>query len=471
MAKSEGASTAAAKSEKLNLAACRNPVEDRSSPNSRTRGDWAVVLSRSINGCAYHAEHRDSKRPTVSVWGLLPSLVVLLGGWVASRRYDLRRLDDPFVAAFWFMSVLWVAGLGLGGLYPAAPQLDFPTMALVLFGYAALLAGGMTAGYHRSSGGVGDQPAALARLVRKASQERVLLATVAAGYLAAVAFVAMAGGIPALQPEAEQARIDARAGRGYITIGIIWLVTLPSVALVAAKLTRGPIAWIGIALLTVASALTLAVLGNRAPVMVLAIGVAWVVITRNGQLPSWRLVLPAVGLGLVLLALAAVLRAGEAMTLDLIMSRSMWVLYVNASNLQRLLTFIPSEHSYLFGTSYAMDAAVLLPGPQPNFATWLKDAMQLEFAGGGLTIGLVGELYANFGPAIAVAGMFVAGIALGSIRQRLRVATPLDRAFVILLSMALAGIVQSGILSVLLYQIAPLTALYLLLQYVSKART
>jgi hypothetical protein len=53
--------------------------------------------------------------------GLIPLLVVA-GALMVSRYYDLRRIGDPFVTAFAFVSVLWIIGLGLAHQSAVAPQ-------------------------------------------------------------------------------------------------------------------------------------------------------------------------------------------------------------------------------------------------------------------------------------------------------------------------------------------------------------
>jgi hypothetical protein len=396
---------------------------------------------------------------------ILPALAVLPGALLVGRRFDLRRLDDPVVMVFWFSTVLWVLGLGLGGLYRAAPQLEWPTVMLVSVSYAGLIAGSV-AGFRARTrlSRPGEGQVALTALRPTTQGTRLLLLSLFAGYCLVAAFVALSGGVPVLEPDGEQARVDARAGLGYIVIAAVWLITLPTAALVASHtLHHSHLSRSLLAGLVVASMLALAALGNRAPVLVLGIAVAWIAVTREGGLPSWRLIFGGAVVAVALLAIGAVLRAGENMSLDLVASRALWITYVNVSNLQRLVDFIPREQDFLLGMGHVMDLAVLLPGPQPNFSTWLKQAMDLEFAGGGLTVGIVGEMYANWGPVAALLSMPALGMVLPLVRPRLRVENPLDRALVILLAVAVAGIVQSGVVSVLLYQIAPLGGLYLAL--------
>ncbi|MGI8928662.1 MAG: hypothetical protein ACR2H0_04255 [Candidatus Limnocylindrales bacterium] len=68
----------------------------------------------------------------------LPPIAVAVAMTVlVVRFYDLRRLDDAFVSAFLIMTVLWVAGAGLGPAFPRFPQLSTATSAMLLGGYVA----------------------------------------------------------------------------------------------------------------------------------------------------------------------------------------------------------------------------------------------------------------------------------------------------------------------------------------------
>ncbi|MGI8928663.1 MAG: hypothetical protein ACR2H0_04260, partial [Candidatus Limnocylindrales bacterium] len=231
------------------------------------------------------------------------------------------------------------------------------------------------------------------------------------GYTLVAGFFFAVGGIPVLSADGEQARVDARAGLGYVVIGSIWVISFATSALVArAYGTGGPrrhLVWVAVLL----SAVAIAGLGNRAPVLVLLIACGWVAYTARGSVPSWRVLMAAGAIALVALAVSGMLRSGGAPSVDLV-GRFQWQFYVNGSNLERLTQLIPDRVPYLFGGSYLIDLAVLLPGSQPNFGTWLKDTIGMQFPGGGITIGLLGELYANWGPIVAGAGALVAGYLL-----------------------------------------------------------
>jgi hypothetical protein len=390
---------------------------------------------------------------------LLPLAVAVAMTVLVAQFYDLRRLDDAFVSAFLFMTALWVVGAGLGPAFPRFPQLSAITSAMLLAGYVALGIGGIAGAMARSR-----RPSSIARYdeLRPTTTGRGAVHDLAAlmlGYLLVAAFIYIVGGVPVLSPDGEQARVDARAGLGYVVIAAIWLITFSTTAMVAhAYRSRGShhhLIWLPVLI----SAIALAGLGNRAPVLVLLIACGWVAYTAKGTVPPWRFLVAGGAMALLALVLFGILRGGDAPSVDLL-GRLQWQFYVNGSNLERLTQLIPDRVGYLWGESYLIDLAVLLPGSQPNFGTWLKETIGMQFPGGGITIGLLGELYANWGPIVAGTGALIAGYLFSLFRPALRLRQPSDAAFVVLGSLALGGMIQSGVMSVLLYSVVPLVIVY-----------
>ncbi len=286
------------------------------------------------------------------------------------------------------------------------------------------------------------------------------MAPLVLGWALVLFFILESGGIPVLSALGEQARVTARAGLGYIIVPAIWLITLPTVTLVARAYAPGGHAAPRIWFIVAISGVLLAVIGNRAPVLVLLLAAGWVAFVSRGTLPRLSWLALAAMASFVVLAAAAMLRAGDVPNIGLVFDRVGWLAYVNDSNLQQVVDFFPAHSPFLFGRGYLIDLAVLVPGAQPNFSMWLKDAMGLQFAGGGITIGITGESYANWGPIAAVVICLGTGAVFSQIHPRFRVRSHLDASFAVLLSLSLAGIVQSGLTSVLLYSVIPLVALY-----------
>ncbi len=389
---------------------------------------------------------------------LIAAALVAVAVVALSRYMSLRDLANPFVVGLWYWIAFWMVGIGLGPNTRYAPAVGPNTVALIVLSFVAFTAGGLVASAVRQGRTV----------TRAAGYERPRLpdppdaaaagVMVVTGALLMVAFLIQAGGVPVLSEEAEQVRVDTRYTLGFLVISARWMLTLGVATLVAyaygaRRAWRGPV-WLVVCL----GALLIATIGSRAPVLLLIIAVGWVAVRSKATLPRWPLVLLGAVGAFVFLAVAAIFRAGEDLTLSLIMARMQWLAYVNATNLDRLLAFFPDSRGFLMGSSYVMDLSVLMPGHQPNFGEWLKQAMGLTFPGGGITIGLVGESYANWGPlgSVILAALFGALMAWWSATQSFR---NQEEPLRILLAFGLGGaVIQSGLVPALVNNVVPLVA-------------
>ena len=408
--------------------------------------------------------------PSLSATVLIPLIVAAVAILIVARWYELRRLDDPFVAAFWWFTGFWIVGAGLNSFFPKAPPVSGFALALLFAAYVAFVAAGILVAWRvrpRLGPAWAERYAQLAP-VELLDQRRLILlgATLVAG-LAAFALLRLAmGGTPDVGSGVEQGRIDSRAGLGTLVLGSIWLLTIPGLAIFADAMRRGRTHQAAAVVLLLAVGLLVAVIGSRGPVAKLLLGAVFLAFAARGRLPRWSILVAIGAAGVLALGATAALRSDWGFSADGALFRLFWQLHVNTTNLARLVDFIPGTHPYLLGGSYVTDLSVVLPGPSLNFGAWLKEALGLEFSGGGLTVGLVGESYANFGPIVAVASCALAGGLLPLVRGYLRIRDGLDIAVATLLAIALAGIVQTGIASVLLYNVIPLLAVYLVLRTV-----
>jgi hypothetical protein len=381
--------------------------------------------------------------------------LVLCAAVALSRYVSLRRLDDPVVVAYWFWVAFWIVGVGLVGTQASVPSPRGTTIALIVGSYVSFIVGSSLTLRLRSEGGNTELPPAgetwKAPTRREATSSCILFV---AGGVLWLAFVVRAG-IPLLGENAEQARVDSRYGAGYLVLAAIWLLTLSAATLTgyayASSARWRHVVWFIVA----GAAVMIGTFGNRGPMLELVIAALGLAIQSRGRLPSWRLIAAGLLGAFLFLAVAAALRAGESVTLELVLLRMRWLTIVNVLNLDRLMAFIPEVYPWLGGQSYARDLAVLLPGHQPNFSEWLKEAMSLTFPGGGLTIGLVGESYANWGPlaSLGMSGLYGAALALWTTSASVRrVSSPVR----ILFALGLGAPIQSGFAPTLVNNLVPL---------------
>ncbi|MBA1332202.1 hypothetical protein QQ73_14145, partial [Candidatus Endoriftia persephone str. Guaymas] len=101
----------------------------------------------------------------------------------------------------------------------------------------------------------------------------------------------------------------------------------------------------------------------------------------------------------------------------LILQFAFYVFYNISSYVSGLLyvyEYIPDLIDFDSGFLFIQTFSTLLPGYQPTFGLVLKEAIGLEYAGGGLNPTMVGELYIDSGVYGVFVGMFMYGVILSS---------------------------------------------------------
>ena len=86
--------------------------------------------------------------------------------------------------------------------------------------------------------------------------------------------------------------------------------------------------------------------------------------------------------------------------------------FASVINLTHVLNAFPNAIPYQYGYTYLINFIMLRPGPDPDFTLWLKDALNMQFVGGGVTPTIIGEAYLNFGYTGIIIQMFLFGLIL-----------------------------------------------------------
>lgn len=84
-------------------------------------------------------------------------------------------------------------------------------------------------------------------------------------------------------------------------------------------------------------------------------------------------------------------------------------------NYERIVYWFPKNKEYQFGYTFLINLKMLLPGPDLDFTLWLKETLQMNFAGGGTVPTIFGELYLNFSFIGVFLGMIIIGFLSESI--------------------------------------------------------
>jgi len=156
-------------------------------------------------------------------------------------------------------------------------------------------------------------------------------------------------------------------------------------------------------------------------------------------------------------------------SISMILRLGIWRLFVNNLYVLNLIyDLFPVSEPHMLGMSYLIDIKTLLPGYQPHFGFWLKERLGLEFAGGGVTQTIVGELFINWGWIGIIVGMFTMGIVFRILYHALtkdRLLSVPRFVLLVLLSTSLMGIISSGLVLVLLFDTLPLVAVFIIYRF------
>ena len=93
-------------------------------------------------------------------------------------------------------------------------------------------------------------------------------------------------------------------------------------------------------------------------------------------------------------------------------------LRVPVQNLRFTMDAVPERIGWRLGSTYLLPVVTILPGKQQTFDAMLKDALEQKYAGGGTVPGLLGEAYANFGPAGWLVVPFLVGGVMSVLYRR-----------------------------------------------------
>lgn len=201
----------------------------------------------------------------------------------------------------------------------------------------------------------------------------------------------------------EEGRIEAASGNGMILYAIqlqIFIIPCMYIEYKNKKLS-GKIFTFCFAI----SAIELLGLGFRTPLFrTISIILCMMILTR--KLKFGKAVTMVVFLVIAILGLG-VIRGGTSYSGLYEMFRSHWI--PGAYNLNTMFRCFPKLIDFQHGYTYLINIIMLKPGPDLDFTLWLKEAVGMNFSGGGLTPTLFGEFYINFG----VVGIYIGMLFLG----------------------------------------------------------
>lgn len=151
------------------------------------------------------------------------------------------------------------------------------------------------------------------------------------------------------------------------------------------------------------------------------------------------------------------------------------ILEVGSINLNYIVMNFPDKINFQYGYTFLINILMLLPGPDLDFTLWLKQALGMDFAGGGVTPTIIGEGYINFGYIGIIVTMLVVGL-IGTTLDKRYSNQNKDCVWASYLSVLFFGIFKNGFstieVSILIYiflYIAYKIVLMLLTKYTNRS--
>lgn len=402
---------------------------------------------------------------------ILPLLVLLLSVFLVRRTHGIFNIFSPASYFFLMHLVLYYLAIFYRIIYQHSVPIDDSTINVIVSGFFVFTLGVVmvdtifsrfrkpkmileTCSVWKDTG------------VRLSASDRIAaLVVLGLGIIGVVLFIWKSGTIFWLEEHSDDLRIESRKGFGWLTIASIVMITFGAITYSVDTLFRRKyIASFSVFFLGFVAIL---MFGNRGPAFELIVLYGFIFIARMyGKIPISIIVSGVLSI-LIFLGLLGMLRQGKDMESMSIILNSLWRPFVNIQNIDIILNKVPSEIPFQYGKGFLTDLAVLAPGYQPNFATWIKEALGMTFSGGGLTITYHGDLYANFGYPGLYIGSFVWGAILSMISRFCFPKNLNSLIYLALFSMSLKGVVSSGFIPPVLYNLLPILVVIVLYRSIS----
>ena len=387
--------------------------------------------------------------------------------FLINKSCDIFNFFNPSVYFFWIYLLFCTFGFFYRDLYDYAIDISNKTVGIIGAGLITYSLGVFLASNKRSKKTL---KTGLRSLIDSGVQEHnfglaFALAFCVIPFLFALLFTVQAGEILWLQENFDDQRIEVRKGAGWIAIlGIasayIATIFLGIYAYRSNKFAI-PFAALSIVLISGIS------FGNRAPAVdIVIIFFTFFWIKKFNRISALHFGGAFIVLMIFMVSLG-ILRQGLEFDAEMITKQLLWRPFVNVQNIEWAVDLIPSTVDYFYGQSTIIELMVLAPGYQPNFGTYMKELMGLEFSGGSITFGAIGMLYADFGATLAVFGMLGIGYILQQVYFRYS-RSGIHFIKLIIASTSLKGIAVSGVISPIIYTLIPCWIIYTTVKYVRK---
>lgn len=222
-------------------------------------------------------------------------------------------------------------------------------------------------------------------------------------FLLAFHYIVIIRDIPIFREDREDFRVIAKSGKGQLLMLGTNFLLLSSMVFGIFNIKMQNIFTLRSILTYTGIIFFLALSGYRADAFKVLVILYLTITIYRKKYVSYTFLLLSLIIALLLVGFSAALRWGSE-GVDLvkdagILETTLWSFSrANSINegLDQVFRVFYTSDTYLWGYSYVIDLATILPGYQPNFGFWLKDNLQMSFSG-SVMIGDQGIYFINFG--------------------------------------------------------------------------
>ena len=388
------------------------------------------------------------------------AVVAIFVLFVVGRGHGILNIVDPVVYFALTNIIFGLVGVLYRSSYEHVAYIDDAAAVILMngmlvFGVSVLIGNFIFSGRKKA--------ARIARVKLRNVGFGAYIAAFAVGAIFMAAYVVKTGGLLWSGFGFEDERIIERQGFGWLVLAGTALLTVSTWLIIISMLSTGRVRWWGWGLVVVSGAFLL-IPGNRGPAAEMLVGVAFFYcVARWGRLPI-HIFIGGLLILFGFITFLGLIRAGDVMEVEMLMAKGLWRPYVNIYNFQTVFDAFPLYLPYQYGYGFIQDVSVILPGYQPNFGLWLKESLNIEFAGGSITVGFAGEMYSNFGEVGVYVGYFAIGLMLVWLSVFLRrFVGDVGFAFRYAVAASVKAVAVSGVVSPILYIFTPFAFCFLVL--------
>lgn len=390
----------------------------------------------------------------MAIIDLAPIFATVTSLFLLRKTSAATNIFNPFVYFFWTYFLFCFSALFYRDIYTYALTISDKTIIIVSLGLIFLSAGGILAN-HSTKKTESHKP--IESLIAEASKaistkSGLVYILIAIPIALSILFTIKAGKILWLSDSFDDERIVLRQGAGWISIlGIssAYVATIYSALHFYKKKSL-----IKLLVTTIALSLCAISYGNRAPgfeIIVIGGIFIWISLFKRVTLTHFTAGFITT---LALVMILGVIRQGLDFNFESVYKQMLWRPFTNIQNTEWIISFIPYYHDFFYGKSILIDLAVLMPGYQPNFGTYMKEVMGKEFSGGSITLSFLGQAYSDFG---LIASLLLI-LALGYFLQKIFITLSKKGKwlpFLIVISITTKSMTSSGITSPIIYTLIP----------------